>query len=93
MAQSIKRKSASAQAEERMIAAEIAKSNRFTACLHLGPGNRHTADGMTSYEEAQEAAAQLNEMSQYGRRAIIYAVTKLGSFPCDDALIALARSL
>jgi len=36
----MKAKSASAQAEERMIASEIAKSNQFTACLHLGPANR-----------------------------------------------------
>jgi len=48
---------------------------------------------MTSYEEAKIAADQLDQMSKFGRRAIIYAVTKLGSFPCDDALIALARSL
>lgn len=89
----MKAKSASAQAEERMIASEIAKSNQFTACLHLGPANRHTAEGMTSYEEAKIAADQLDQMSKFGRRAIIYAVTKLGSFPCDDALIALARSL
>ena len=89
----MKAKSASAQAEERMIAGEIAKSAEFTACLHLGPGNRMTAEGMTSYEEAQEAAGQLNEHSRFGRKAVIYAITKLGSFPCDDALIALARSL
>ena len=88
-----RRKSTSAMAEERMIAAEIAKSNEFTACLHLGPGNRQTATGMTTYEEALEAKAQLDAGSRFGRKAIIYAVTKLGSFPCDDELIALARSL
>lgn len=88
-----KRKSANTIAEERMIAAEIAKADYFTVSLILGPHDRHKVAQIPNYESAKVAADMLNKLSKFGRKSIIYAVTKLGSFPCDDALVALARSL
>lgn len=73
-------------------AEQIAKAAAFRAIIVLGPHDRRTADGMTSYAEALEAAAQLNGMSKFGRSAIIYAISANGrkAWPVDPGLAALA---
>jgi hypothetical protein len=85
-----KHKSASAIAEEQMIAGEIRKADQFMVCLVLGPFNRHKRTGIKTYQEALDAAAELDKLSQFGRRSIVYAVNKLGSFPIDEHLAQLA---
>jgi hypothetical protein len=91
--QTPKRKSASAQAEEREIAAQIARADYFTAHLRVGPHEKYT-ERADSYEGAVEAGNQLKaQHSRFGRSAVIYAVNSLGSFDCTPELIALARSL
>lgn len=76
--------------EDQILAAEIAKADEFSACLHLGPSNRYTRRGLKTYQEALDAAAELNKLSRYGRRSIVYAINSLGSFPIDDRLARLA---
>lgn len=87
MPQTPKRKSASAIAEEAMLAGQIAKAKSFSAFLLFGPRDRRkvTIDqgGPEGYAKAVEAAAQLNaEARAQGscREAIIYAINSLGSF-------------
>lgn len=76
--------------EDALLAAEIAKATEFSACLHLGPGNRHTVRGIKTYAAALDRARELNELSKFGRRTIIYAISPLGSFPVDDRLARMA---
>lgn len=87
-------KSKSAQAEDAMLAGEIAKAKRFSASLHLGPGDRHTRyieqGGPAGYAEALAQAEDLNKLSRFGRRAIVYAINPLGSFPVSPELARLA---
>lgn len=80
--------------EDHQLAEQIAKATRFSACLHLGPGNRHTRyieqGGREGYEAALAVADELNAMSKFGRRSVIYAINSLGSFPVDTKLAKLA---
>lgn len=77
---------------DRYAAEQIAKATAFRAILRLGPHNTMTADGMTSYAEALEGAAQLNAHSKFGRRAVIYALSANGrrAWPVSPDLAALA---
>lgn len=80
--------------EDAMLAEQVRRATRFSACLHLGPGQRHTRyveqGGRAGYEGALAEAAELQKLSRYGRRSIIYAINPLGSFPVDDKLAAMA---
>jgi hypothetical protein len=49
--------------------------------------------GLASYEAAEAVAAEMNSESRFGRRAIVYAINKLGSFDCTPELIAMAREI
>lgn len=71
-------------------AAQIAKADRFSAIIQLGPHDRRYAEGMESYAEALEGAALLNAESKYGRRAVIYAHVGKRAFPVDLALAKMA---
>jgi len=71
-------------------AEQIAKADRFTAVIQLGPHDRRYAEGMTTYSEAKEGAALLNAESKYGRRAVIYAHVGKRAFPVDDTLARMA---
>jgi hypothetical protein len=80
--------------EDYELAAQIAKATRFSACLHLGPGNRTTRyvekGGAEGYAEALVIAAELNTTSRFGRRSIVYAINTLGSFSVTPELAKLA---
>lgn len=72
-------------------AQQIATATRFSAVIQLGPLDRRYAEGMTSYAEALEGAAQLNALSKFGRRAVIYAHTPKGrAFPVSVDLAKMA---
>lgn len=85
----IRKPSRSAAAEDAVLAAEIAKAQRFSACIHLGPGNRQTVY-TDSYAAALAAKAEMDAGSRFGRRAVVYAINSLGSFPVDDRLAKMA---
>jgi hypothetical protein len=89
MAQSI-----NAREEDRLLAIEITKAHRFSTCLHLGPCDRHThyfdAPWPDGYRQALADADELNKLSKFGRRTVIYAINKLGSFDVSPKLAALA---
>jgi hypothetical protein len=80
--------------EDLQIAAQIRKAHRYSACLHLGPHNRHTRyieqGGPEGYAAALAVADELNAMSKFGRRTVVYAINTLGSFPVDAKLAQLA---
>lgn len=80
--------------EDYELAAQIAKATRFSACLHLGPCNRHTRyveqGGPEGYAQALREAEDLNTLSKFGRRSIVYAINTLGSFPVSPELATLA---
>ena len=71
-------------------AREIAKAHEFSAHLRKGPHEKYTTRGIASYPEARDELARLKAEHQ-GRRGIVYAINSLGSFPCDDRMIALAE--
>lgn len=79
--------------EDREIAAQIAKAHEFSASIRLGPADKRTRRGFKTYDQAREAAVELDAESKFGRRAVIYAINSLGSFPCDPDLIAMARQI
>lgn len=75
-------------------AAEIAKATEFVAFYRNGPHEKVREPGFPSYEAAKARVAEIvAERSRHGRGGLVYAVNALGSFPCDDRMIALARSL
>jgi exo-beta-1,3-glucanase (GH17 family) len=87
-----KRKSASQLAEEASAVAEIAKATSFSAAIVLGgPGGRHAHHGLASYAEAEAMESELNKLSRYGRKAVIYAVRGERATPCTPDLIVQAR--
>lgn len=89
-----KPKSRSQLEEERSSAEQIAMAKSFTAVIVLGgPGGRHAHHGLATFEEAQQAEAELNKLSRYGRRALIYAVRGNRSTPCTPELVAMAREI
>lgn len=93
MPASTKKKSAATIAEEAVIAREIAKADYFTAFLRVGPHEKYI-ERRDTYEEAKQAGEALRaQHSAFGRRPVIYAVNKLGSFDCTDELVAMARAL
>ena len=82
-------------AENATLAAEIARAEMFSASIRLGPHDKRTryfkdADPRVAYREALAAKAEMDAGSAFGRRAIVYAINPLGSFPIDDELAALA---
>lgn len=71
--------------------AEIAKATKFSATIRLGPHDKRTrwfedADPRVAYAEALAAKAEFDAESRFGRRALVYAINSLGSFPLDDDL-------
>lgn len=81
--------------EDHELAAQIKRATRFSACLHRGPCNRETRyveqGGPEGYAQALAIKAELDaQPGLYGRRAIIYAINPLGSFPVDAKLATLA---
>jgi hypothetical protein len=57
------------------------------------PGGRHAHHGLATYAEAEAMEIELNKLSRYGRRAVIYAVRGERSTPCTPELIAMAREI
>lgn len=88
------RKSKAAEAEDRMLAGEIAKAHAFSAFLQRGQADRLKITieeaGPSGYAKARLAADELNRQSQFGRGAIVYAINRIGSFPVDENLARLA---
>lgn len=80
--------------EDALLAAQIAKATRFSASIRYGRFDKQTRyveqAGRDGYAAALAAAAQLDATSQYGRRAVVYAINALGSFPVDAKLARLA---
>lgn len=90
----MRKKSKSAEAEDRELAAQIAKAHSFNAFLFIGPRERYRSIGFPTYEEARGMGDLLEKEHPHpSRRAIIYAVNKLGSFACTPELIELARQI
>lgn len=83
------KKSRAAMEEDRLLAAEIAKADQFSASIRLGPHDKRTSYCGT-YAEAVAAKAALDSESQFGRKAVIYAINRLGSFPVSEELAKLA---
>lgn len=86
-----RRLSASAIAERDAMIAEIRKAHMFSASIRLGPHDKRTRyfqdpDPKVAYAEAMAAAAEFNAISRFGRRAMVYAINKLGSFSVDADL-------
>lgn len=97
MPQTIKRQSASAKAEAEMLAQQIAKAHAFSAFLLFGPRDRRKVQidqgGPEGYAAVLAAADQLNAQARADgstRTAIVYAISKLGSFDVDPAAAKLA---
>jgi hypothetical protein len=83
--------SKTAQEEDALFADYVRNAREFTTCLHLGPGNRTTVRGLPTYKAAMAKAAELNTQSQYGRKAIVYAVSQQGyTIDVSPRLAALA---
>lgn len=83
-----------AREEFEAIAAEIAKAHEFTAHYRNGPHDKITERGFTNYAEAAEARDRIvAERSKFGRGGLVYAVNKLGSFPCTPELIERASQI
>lgn len=84
------KKSASALAEDQALSSEIAKAHSFSAFLFNGPFDRRRVivdeGGPAGYAKARAIADDLDKVSRYGRRAIVYAINSLGSFPISDDL-------
>lgn len=60
-------------------AEQISKAVLFTAHFMIGRGQKRTVE-CSSLDEARTAAAEMNaEFGQFGRRAMIYAVTANGA--------------
>lgn len=75
-------------------AREIAKATEFCAFYRNGPHEKYREPGFPTYEAAKARMEELvAEHSRHGRGGLVYAINPLGSFPCDDRMIALARSL
>lgn len=75
-------------------AAEIAKAHEFVAFYRNGPFEKYRVDGFDTYEAAADERDRLvAEHSQYGRGGLVYAINAIGSFPCDNRMIALAREI
>lgn len=90
----MKPKSKSQLEEERAAAEQIARADSFSAVIVLGgPGGRHAHHGLASFEEAQAVETDLNKLSRFGRRAVIYAVRGNRSTPCTPELVEMARQL
>jgi hypothetical protein len=92
-----KRKSASAQAEDQALAAQIAKAHSFTAFLLFGPRDRRKVlieeGGPAGYAKARAAADDLNAQARAEgstRQAIVYAINSLGSFDVEPDTARLA---
>lgn len=81
--------------EDLAFARYIAEAKEFSAFLRTGPHEKFKLDGFGSYEEARAAADGLErEHSRFGRRAIVYAITRQGySIDCSPKLVALAREI
>ncbi len=80
--------------EDRLIAREIARATEFSAFYRNGPHEKYTVRGLPTYEAAvAEADRLVAEHSRFGRRALVYAITPLGSFDCTPELVALAREI
>ena len=85
--------SAAAKADLLDQAREIAKATEFSAFYRAGPFDTRRERGFATYEDAKAAADRLAADSKFGRGAIVYAINPLGSFPCTDQLIAMAREI
>lgn len=93
----MKKKSAATLREEAELAAQIAKAHAFSAFLLFGPRDRRKVvieqAGPEGYAKAAAAAEELNRQAQADgstRRAIIYAINRLGSFDVTPEAAARA---
>lgn len=80
--------------EDLKLALEISTAREFSAFYRNGPHEKLVERGFETYEAARERADEMErEHSRFGRKAMVYAITKLGSFPCDARMIGLAREI
>lgn len=91
------KKSASAEREDRELAEQIAKAHAFSAFLLFGPHDRRKVmieeGGPEGYAKALAAKAELEAQARADgstRRAIIYAINRLGSFDVTPEAARLA---
>jgi len=62
---------------------QIARAVSFTAFIQLSPSVKHSKSCHTK-EDAIAAAKEFNRLSEYGRQALVYAVTPEGyTIPVD----------
>lgn len=89
------RKSDSALAEERLVAAEIAQAVSFAAHLRCGPFEKYTTRNIETAEAAFAEASRLEAAhSRFGRRAMVFAISPKGRETlCTPELVELARNL
>lgn len=80
--------------EEELLAKSIKTAREFTACLHLGPGQRHVRRGLASYEAARAEADELEKLSKFGRKAVVYAISAQGyTVDCSPRLMEICATL
>lgn len=76
------------------IARQIARATEFSAFLRVGPHEKYQERGLPSYEAAAKRRDQLvASHSKFGRKGLVYAINSLGSFPCDDKMMAIVADL
>ena len=79
--------------EEQHIVKSILEATEFSAFYQNGLRERYCVRGFTSYVAAKSEMLNLvATYSKFGRRGIVYAITKFGQVPCDDKLVALAEA-
>lgn len=80
--------------EELVFAREIARATEFSAYYRNGPHEKYVERGLPDFETARARADALeSEHSKFGRKAIVYAISPLGTFDCNDRLMAIVRDM
>lgn len=80
--------------EEILFAREIARSTEFSAYYRNGPHEKYVVRGFPDFDSARARADALEaEHSRFGRKAIVYAISPLGTFDCNARLMAIVAEL
>lgn len=80
--------------EEILFAREIARAKEFSAYYRNGPHQKFVERGLPDFDTARARADALEaEYSKFGRKAIVYAISPLGTFDCNDRLMAIVADM
>lgn len=91
----MQKKSAAAIDEEQFLISQIKRAVAWTAHIRLGPADKITErfDGNDRADDAFAKCEELNALSRFGRRAMVFAITDRGdTIPVSRELLALARA-